>query len=539
MTPRATYRVQLRPGWGFDEAAELVPYVEALGVSHLYVSPVLQAAPGSTHGYDVVDPTRVSAELGGSGGFAKLCHALSERGLGLVLDVVPNHMAVGSEHNRWWWDVLENGPSSQYADYFDVEWVPPDVRSDNRILLPILGDQYGRVLEAGELAVAREEQGFVIRYHDHTLPVAPRSLGGILSSAAERASSDELGFVAAAFLALPLPTATDRVSTRRRHRDKEVLARQLGRLLHDDEAIAGAVDTTLAETNADPDALDAFLQQQNYRLAFWRTAGRELGYRRFFDINGLAGIRADDEAVFADTHPLIVDWARRGLVSGLRVDHPDGIRDPEAYLRRLRDAVGPDTWIVVEKILHRGEELSESWPVQGTTGYDFAALVGGLFVDAAAEQAFTELYTELTGEPTDLADVVRDKKHLVMRDMLGSEVNRVTELMLDVCERHRRHRDYTRDELRAALRELVACFPVYRSYVRAEAGTLTDQDRRWITEAIATARQNRPELDPELFAFLEDLMLLRVRGEVESDFVMRLQQVTGAVMAKGVEDTAF
>ena len=539
MIPRATYRVQLRPGWGFDEAAELAEYLRALGVSHLYSSPILQAMPGSEHGYDVVDPTRVRDELGGAGGFAKLCRALSERGLGQVLDVVPNHMAIGSAHNQWWWDVLENGPSSQYADYFDVEWVPPDVRSDNRVLLPILGDHYGRVLEAGELRIVRDEGRLVLRYFDHVFPLAPRSIAGVVTRAADRVRSDELAFVADALDALPLPTATDRVSRRRRHRDKEVLARHLARLVSEDEAIADALDAVIEETNGDPDALDVLMSHQNYRLAFWRTAGRELGYRRFFDINGLAGINVDDEAVFNDTHALVVDWVRRGLLDGLRIDHPDGIRDPETYLRRLRDAVGNETWIVVEKILHAGETLPESWPVQGTTGYDFLALCGGLFVDPRGEAPLTELYAELTGESIDYTAIVRDKKHLVMRDTLGSEVNRLTELTLDVCEGHRRHRDYTRDEVRAALREVIACFPVYRSYVRAEAGQVTEQDRARVSEAIAAARENRPEIDPELFAFLEDILLLRVRGDSETDVLMRFQQVTGAVMAKGAEDTAF
>ncbi len=539
MIPRGTYRLQLRPGFGFAEAAASCDYLAALGVSHLYSSPVLQAAPGSTHGYDVVDPTHLSRELGGAGGFAELCHALAAHRLGQVLDVVPNHMAIGSERNRWWWDVLENGPASQYASYFDVEWVPPAFHGDNRILLPILGDHYGRVLEAGELSLAREGGKLVLRYHDHELPIAPRSLGGPLGRAAERSGSDDLAFVADHLGALPLPTATDRESTRRRHRDKEVLGRQLEWLLATDEEVAAAVDEVIEETNRDVEALDALVQQQNYRLAFWRTAGRELGYRRFFDIDSLAGVRVDDEVVFADTHALVLEQVRSGCVDGLRIDHPDGIRDPELYLRRLRDAVGPDTWIVVEKILQAGEHLPESWPVEGTTGYDFLDLAGGLFVDPAGEEPLTRFYAELTGEPTDWAEIVRDKKHVVMRDTLGSEVNRVTELMLDVCERHRRHRDYTRDELRAALREVIACFPVYRSYVRAEAGELGEQDRRHVREAVGRAREHRPDLDPELFAFLEDVLLLRVRGEAESDLVMRLQQVTGAVMAKGAEDTAF
>ncbi|MES1242602.1 MAG: malto-oligosyltrehalose synthase [Acidobacteriota bacterium] len=540
--PRATYRVQLRPGFGFDEAAALAPYLAALGVSHLYCSPYLQAARGSAHGYDVTDPTRVNEELGGAEGHERLCRALAEHGLGQVLDVVPNHMAIdpkkGEPGNLWWWDVLENGPSSRYAAYFDVDWDPPQERFRNLVVLPILGDHYGRVLEAGELKLVRRGGGFEIHYFDHRMPVSPRSLDSLLAEAAGRCDSTELAFLADALGRLPVATATDRESVARRHRDKEVVRRRLARLFEEQPEVARAVDAVVEETGADPDRLDALLARQNYRPAFWRTAGRELDYRRFFDVHSLAGLRTEDERVFADTHALILDLVRRGVLDGLRIDHPDGLLDPEQYFRRLREAA-PEAWIVVEKILEPGERLPVSWPVDGTTGYDFLNLAGGLFVDPEGERPLTDLYAELTGSSRDWPELVHEKKHLVLDQLLAAEVNRVAEIFLQVCERHRRHRDYLRHELREAIREVAACFPVYRSYVRAEAGEVGEEDAEPIRTAIEAARSRRPDLPADLFDFFRALLLLEIRGPVESELVMRFQQLTGPVMAKGVEDTAF
>ncbi|HEX9944490.1 MAG TPA: malto-oligosyltrehalose synthase [Thermoanaerobaculia bacterium] len=537
-TPLATYRVQLRPGFGFDQAAAIADYLAGLGISHLYSSPYLQAAKGSAHGYDVIDPGRVNEELGGEEAHIRFCRRLSEHGLGQVLDIVPNHMAITERRNVWWWDVLENGPSSRYAWYFDVDWHPPQARLHNTVLLPILGDHYGRVLEAGELKLVRRAGKFEIHYHEHRMPVAPRSLDTLTDEAARRCGSPDLAFLADAFGGLPLATATDRESVARRHRDKEVLAGQLARLCAERPEVAAAVDAVVEEVNADPDRLDELLSRQNYRPAFWRTAGQELGYRHFFDINTLVGLRAEDERVFADTHVRVLQWLQEGMLDGVRVDHPDGLRDPQAYFERLR-AAAPDAWIVVEKVLAPGEPLRGSWPVDGTTGYDFLNLAGGLFVDRAGERPLTDLYAELTGENPEWAELMREKKLLVLSELLASDVNRLAEVFLQVCERHRRHRDYTRFELRQALREVVACFPVYRSYVRAEAGEVSAEDERCIGEAIERARAHRPDLAPDLLDFFRDLLLLRIRGEVESELVMRFQQLTGPAMAKGVEDTAF
>ena len=536
--PSATYRLQLRPGFGFDEAAAVVPYLAELGVSHVYCSPYLQAAAGSTHGYDVVDHSRVNDELGGAEAHARFVAALRAHGLGQVLDIVPNHMAITGSANEWWWDVLENGPSSVYASFFDVDWDPPETKLRHTVLLPILGDHYGRVLEAGELALERDGGSFIVRYHEHTAPVAPRSLDDLLAAAAARSDSDELASIATACGRLPHSTATDRASVQERHRDKEVLRARLDRLFEEQPTVATAVEEVVAEVNRDPDALDALLERQNYRLAYWRTAGRELDYRRFFDITTLVGLRVEDEQVFAETHDLVLQWVTEGAVDGLRIDHPDGLRDPEGYLRRLRSRA-PDAWIVVEKILEPGERLPRTWPVAGTTGYDFLNQLTWLFVDPEGEAPLTQLYAEVTGMPTDYGAVTYEKKRQVLRDVLGADLNRLTALFVDVCERNRRYRDYSRHELHEALREVVACFPVYRTYGRADDRFISEDDVVCIHRAVADAKERRDDLDHDLLDFLGAILMLRVDGDDAAELAMRVQQLTGPAMAKGVEDTAF
>ncbi|HEV3459090.1 MAG TPA: malto-oligosyltrehalose synthase [Thermoanaerobaculia bacterium] len=537
----STYRVQLRAEFDFDAAAAIADYLAALGVSHLYCSPYLQAAAGSTHGYDVVDPTRVSAELGGEAGHARLCQALAGEGLGQVLDVVPNHMAITGPANRWWWDVLENGPASRYAAYFDVDWEPREERWRNMVLLPILADHFGRVLEAGELRLARDGGRFEVSYREHRMPVAPRSLDEPLRAAAARCGSAELAFLAGALGALPEATLDDRdgvARLARRHRDKEVLADLLSRLAGERPEVAAAIDREIAEINGDPDRLDRLLGRQSYRLTWWRLAGRELDYRRFFDVQTLVGLRVEDERVFADTHARVLDWVSRGLVDGLRVDHPDGLYDPAEYCRRLR-AAAPEAWLIVEKILRWDERLPADWPVEGTTGYDFLNSAGGLFVDPAGEGALSGLYAAMTGGSLDWPETARACKLQVLDELLAADVNRLGELLLAVCEQHRRHRDHSRHDLRTALREVAAGLAVYRTYVRAEAGQAGEEDRARIEAAVAAARRRRPELPADLFEFLAAVLLGKVRGGAAAELAMRFQQLTPPAMAKGVEDTAF
>ncbi len=478
--PRATYRVQLHSEFTFDDARAILPYLRDLGISHLFCSPVLQAAPGSTHGYDVVDHGRVSAELGGEDGWLRLTDAVRDIGMGIVLDVVPNHMAIG-EQNRWWWDVLTHGRASRYASYFDIEWDPPETRLADMILLPILPDHYGRVLEAGEITLEVRDGAPMVLAADHAFPIDPASL----------------------------PVASD-----------------------------GSLEATVASLNADVEALDALLDRQHYRLAFWRAASRDLGYRRFFDIDSLIGLRMEDQRVFAETHELPLRWLTEGRIDGLRIDHPDGMRDPAGYFERLR-AAAPDAWLVAEKILEPHERLPADWPVDGTTGYGFANLATGFHVSPDAEAPMTELWSTLADAGPAWDDVVQQARGEVLSTVLGSDVNRLTDLFVAVCEENRRYRDFTRHELHHALREVAASLPVYRTYVRAADHHVAASDAALISETVAAAAARRPDLDPELFDVLGAILRLELDGPLAGELAMRFQQLTPAAMAKGVEDTSF
>jgi (1->4)-alpha-D-glucan 1-alpha-D-glucosylmutase len=536
--PRATYRIQLNPEFGFDAAAEIIPYLARLGISHLYCSPYLQAAPASTHGYDVVDYHHVSEELGGSRGHERMCAALRENGMNQILDIVPNHMAITGRENPWWWDVLENGPASRYSVYFDVDWEPPEARLRNMVLLPVLADHYGRVLDAGQIKLVRDGADFMFCYFDRTFPVAPRSLDILLAQAAQRAGSDEVGFIADSLNALPISTTTDPEALRRRYRDIGVLKSNIQRLIRSSAKIAAAIDEAVTSINEDPDLLHATLERQNYRLAFWRAAGRDLGYRRFFDINNMIGLRMENEQVFNDTHSVVLGWLQQEILDGVRVDHIDGLRDPLMYLKRIAGRA-PRAWVVVEKILQRGEHLPESWPIEGTTGYDFLNLVGGLFVDPAGEVPLTRLYVEFTGISTDYPAMARECKEFVARNILGSELNRLTELFVELCENDRRHRDYTRHELHEALVAVVARFSVYRTYFSEDLANVNSEDVTRLNQAIDAAKADCQDLDPQLFDFLRQILMLKIQGTLQTEFALSFQQFTGPVMAKSLEDTAF
>ncbi len=536
--PIATYRLQLHAEFGFDAAASIADYLYKLGVSHVYSSPYLQAAPGSKHGYDVVDHHRVNEELGGSDAHERFSKRLGECGLGQVLDIVPNHMAISGRNNRLWWDVWENGPASRYAPYFDINWHSRDEKLRNKLLIPVLGDHYGRVLSRGEIQLKRRGGDFFVQYFENEFPLSPRSLPPILSSAAEATGSEYLAFLADSLAGLPGPTLTDAFSKTARHRDKSIVGKLLEKLFSDTPFIAEAVDAALSHINKDSEQLDAVLEQQNYLLAFWQTSKQELPYRRFFDVNSLVALCSENPQVFADTHALILRWLKEGVLDGIRIDHPDGLRDPKFYFERLR-AEAPAVWITAEKILEPGERLRADWPIDGTTGYDYLNEAGGLFVNRGNEEQFNQIYAEFTHEPTDYPAVCRDKKHRVLRDLLGSDVNRLTNLLTEICENHRDQRDYTRHDVLRAVRELVACFSVYRTYIVPARNEITAEDERYTHEAIECAKKNRSEIDPGLFDFIGDLLLLRVGGLLESEFVMRFQQFCGPAMAKGVEDTAF
>ena len=530
--PRATYRLQLGPTLDFDGAAELVDHVAALGVSHLYLSPILQAGPGSTHGYDVADPTKISDDLGGADGLRRLANAAAAVGLGLVVDIVPNHLAARPE-NPWWWDVLEHGPASVHAAVFDIDWDPPDSKLRNRVLVPVLGDHLGRVLQRGEIHLVRQGPDVEIRYAEHRLPLAPRSLAPLLEAAATIVGSDLARFVADSLGELPEPSDASR--WRRRRRDHAVLRSLLEESLERDLELAAALDDQLRAIEIDPTQMADLLDHQNHRLAFWRTGDHDLDYRRFFDIDQLVGVRVENPAVFEVTHRVVLDLVEEGVIDGLRIDHPDGLRDPATYLERLQEATGR-RWCVVEKILEPGEELRD-WPVAGTTGYDFARLAMGVLIDPAAEQAFDRLNVELTGDEQTWAAKTLEAKREMLVGGLAADVGRLVKLFGRVCEATPEFRDYTRPELHDAVVAVVAGHDVYRTYRQPE-GNAGPEDRAVIDAAIERAREAEPDIDPDLLGFLGRILAGGHRTGPADELGIRVQQLTGATMAKGVEDTA-
>jgi (1->4)-alpha-D-glucan 1-alpha-D-glucosylmutase len=595
--PASTYRLQLHRGFGFDAAAAVVPYLHALGISDLFLSPILAATPGSTHGYDVVDHGRINPELGGEEGFARLAAACAAREMGILLDFVPNHMGIGPQ-NTWWMDLLENGPSSVHAAAFDVDWTPLKAELGHRVLVPILGDQFGRVLEAGQLKLVRDGGALLIRYWEHVFPVAPRSVPLVLrhrlDTLKERLGPadvhvQELESICTSLDKLAPRTDTAPELVEERAREKEVAKRRLAALCEASEAARDFVDENVEIFNGavgDPrsfDLLARLLDAQAYRLAFWRVAGEEINYRRFFDVNGLAAIRMEEPAVFAEAHRLVLGLLREGKASGLRIDHPDGLYAPPAYFRRLQasylleqvrrlaaDRGAPldagtealllerlfaeldagrlpprPLYVVVEKVLVAPERMPEGWDVDGTTGYEFLAAVNGLFVDAGAERTFDTLHGRMAGGREDWREVVAEKKRLVMSSSMASEVNMLAHRLSRIAETDRRTRDFTLNELTRALVEYVSLFPVYRTYV-TRRGEVTDRDRAVVEATIARARRRTPVLDPSLFEFLREVILQRYPDGLSDagrqewlEFTLKLQQVTGAVMAKAVEDTAF
>jgi (1->4)-alpha-D-glucan 1-alpha-D-glucosylmutase len=599
--PSSTYRLQLTPQFGFRAAADVVPYLHELGISDLYLSPILPSARGSSHGYDVVAHDRLRDELGGAAGFAALADAVRAHGMGILVDFVPNHMGIGPE-NEWWIDVLENGPSSVYAPYFDVDWRPVKDELENKILVPLLGDQYGAVLERGELQLQRDEGAFSLAYFEHRLPISPRTVPRILLHDIDALTTElgegdlhlqELLSIITALEKLAPRSEPDPEKIAERAREKEVAKRRLASLFDASPRLRAHVDAAVAALNGRPgeprsfDRLDALLDAQAWRLAYWRVAGEEINYRRFFDIDSLAAIRMEDERVFAATHRLIFSLVRSGAVTGLRIDHPDGLYAPTAYFRTLQEAflveqaralwqvdgggereldeILPELrarvaeahragtlparpfYVVVEKILEGRERMPASWCVDGTTGYDFLGCVNGLYVDGAARLAFDDLYARFTGAPHDFRRLVYEKKKMLMASSMASELNVLAHRLNRISEGDRRTRDFTLAALGGALEEYVANLPIYRTYVEgSEPADVDERDRQYIETTLARAQRRSLNLNPSLFRFLRDILLLRHHADrplIERgaliEFVRKLQQVTGAITAKAIEDTAF
>lgn len=570
--PRATYRLQFHAGFRFRDAIAIVPYLAELGISHVYCSPYLRARAGSKHGYDIVDHQTINPEIGTREDLEEFVACLHRHGMGQVIDVVPNHMGIMGAENAWWLDVLENGQGSAYAEFFDIDWHPADPDLANKVLVPVLGDHYGAVLSRGELRLAFEPAAGTLRIHcfDHQFPVDPREYPRILdqvlasvSPAAELVESiAELQALSSSFKDLEHRDSVSKEGIEARRVAKQDLQRRLAAVTGAHAALGEAMEAVVASFNgragdaASFDQLHELLEAQAYRLAYWRVASDEINYRRFFDINELAALRMENEPVFEATHKLVFELVSAGMVDAVRIDHPDGLFDPAAYFQRLQDRLrllmpspvsdGGGTgdeplYVSVEKIIAPFEAMPESWAVSGTTGYRFANVVNGLFVDCAAEGRFTRIYQAFVGDVASFADVAQRSKSLILRDALASELTVLTNRLLRIARADRQTRDFTFNTLRRALTEVIAAFPVYRTYI---ADAMSPEDRRYIEWAIGRARKASRSVDTGIFDFIRAVLLGDMKGDPgladeANYFARKFQQLTAPVMAKGVEDTSF
>ncbi|HZV47382.1 MAG TPA: malto-oligosyltrehalose synthase [Thermodesulfovibrionales bacterium] len=609
--PVSTYRLQFNQYFRFTDAKTVVPYLHELGISDVYASPYFKAREGSLHGYDIVDPNVLNPEIGTEEEYHAFISELRTYKMGQMLDIVPNHMCIQSKDNAWWMNILENGRSSIYAEYFDIDWNPVKKELKNKVLLPILGDHYGRVLESQELRLEFREGTFLITYHDHVLPVRPKTYGMILirnievlktELREERPDLEELLSILTAFKNLPAHTVRDMQKIQERNRKKEVIKQRLWELCKKSQDIRDFIDKNLIVfngTKGDPksfELLDSLLNEQVYRLSFWRVAAEEINYRRFFDINDYAAIRMENRIVFQSWHRRVFALIRKGYVTGLRVDHPDGLHNPLEYFQRLQrncflqlrlsylkgvqnsipedllenvkdeipsfddtdsalqDIAGtydeiqlsdPDYkpfYIVGEKILIKDERMPKDWPIFSTTGYVFLNTLNGIFIRAENAKSITDIYERFTKMRVNFQDIVYEKKKLIMEVAMSSEINTLGHHLNKLSEKNRHTRDFTLKSLTAVIIEVVAFFPVYRTYITQ--GDVDDWDQRYIEFAVSKAKRKNTAISGSIFDFLKDILLLHYPEYFEEsdkrewiDFVMRFQQLTGPVMAKGIEDT--
>ena len=592
--PRATYRIQFSPAFTFKDAEELIPYLDHLGISTLYASPIFKPRQGSLHGYDVVDYNALNPMLGTEEEFRRLCSALQEKSMSLLLDIVPNHMGVSTD-NEWWTDVLKHGPSSIYARYFDIDWKPRNRNLDNKILLPILHSHYGEVLEEGHLSVVYWHGDFYLHYFENQFPMTPESYVHILDHVYDSLPDDlkeaeawikmEVASVRHSLKFLPDYWLTDSESISIRRREQHIIRSRILGLFDKSELFRSTLQFTLSIINGTKgiassfNILDIILSEQPYHLAFWQVASDEINYRRFFDINDMAAIRTEDLQVFADTHRLTFKLLAEGLISGLRIDHPDGLWDPERYFWRLQsgyiDAVAQHRfkdnpteatalaeqlntqlekgnnhpewplYVIGEKILSDSEPLPETWAIQGTTGYDFMYAVNNLFIDSSTEDFFNQLYAAFTGEYLDFEELTDFTKKLIMNQSLTSEIAALTTKLARIVEKNRRFRGFTQNSLALVLSEFMASMDIYRTYITGPSH-VSSRDKKYIEAAMRRAKMNNPLVPESVFDFVQDVLLMKNFNLFDAsyqsdlkDFIMKFQQITGPVMAKSVEDTAF
>jgi (1->4)-alpha-D-glucan 1-alpha-D-glucosylmutase len=563
--PTATYRLQLNRDFTFRDAAGIVPYLSTLGMSHCYVSPYLRSRPGSMHGYDIIDHNALNPDIGTREDYEYFVAELQRHGVGQILDIVPNHMGVMGSDNVWWLDVLENGEASQYADFFDIDWDPVKDELQGKVLIPILADQYGNELEKAQLRLVFDaDRGeFSIFYHSNRFPVDPAEYPRLLAFRIEHlqetlgaAHEDllELQSISTGFSHLPGRRGLSPEQRAERTREKDVQKRRLaalcGRSIEAREFVTANVAAFNGSAN-DPhsfDALHELIKAQAYRLAQWRVAADDINYRRFFDINDLAALRMENESVFENTHRFILELANQGKINGFRIDHPDGLYDPLGYLQRLQNGLNDPGnkpfYVVVEKILTGNERLSKDWPVNGTTGYDFANLINGLFIDQNATEKMARIYRTFSGRSLSFSELDYTCRKLILKVVLASELNVLANLLSRIALADRHTCDFTLNSLRSALSEVIANFPVYRTYVRS--AEISEEDRRSITRAVDLAQKRSTAADLSVFGFIRHILLIETGGHEPGwytrailRFAMKFQQVTAAVMAKGLEDTAF
>jgi (1->4)-alpha-D-glucan 1-alpha-D-glucosylmutase len=570
--PRATYRLQLNRDFTFAQATAIVPYLAALGISHCYISPCLKARPGSMHGYDIVDHNSLNPEIGSQEDFDRFVDALHANSMGLILDIVPNHMGVMGSDNAWWLDVLENGESSIYAGFFDIDWHPLKDELDGKVLIPVLHDHYGAVLESGELKLVFDSTRgeFNISYHEHRFPVDPREYPRILQRCSDvltgklgdhNADLLEFQSLITAFSHLPgrQDVSSDHIAER--NRDKEIHKHRLAELCARSPEIAGCITPVVESMNGHPtdpasfEELHELIKAQAFRLANWRVASDDINYRRFFDTNDLAGIRVENEAVFQATHGFVLKLIADGKVDGLRIDHPDGLYNPGQYFERLKSEIAKAAndysstersprYVVIEKILTGSERLPVKWPVCGTTGYDFASLVNGLSVKPETAKRLESFYRNFIDDELNVDDLAYRSRKLIIRIALASELNVLANQLCRIALSKRRTCDFTLNSLRDALTEVLSSFPVYRTYL-SSCG-ISEKDALYIRIAVASAKRRSPAGDSSIFDFVGDVLSTRIVENQDPDyrnavttFAMRFQQFTAPVMAKGLEDTAF
>ena len=585
--PTATYRLQLHKGFPIPEAHKLVDYLDKLGISHYYLSPISQSRPGSMHGYDVISHSTLNPELGTQEDLEQLSADLRKREMGIIMDLVPNHMGIG-KHNPWWMDVLEHGPASEYGEYFDIDWSPVKDELVGKVLLPVLGEPYGKVLTNGQLKVSFDKTTgkFTVNYYENEFPVNPKSYALILGLRLD-VLNDRLGnknmdvmrylSIVDALSSLPDGMNLSQEDKSRRLREMKVSIDRLAELCGQNEYILEFIEQNLKEFDCTEDdrasckRLHELLEQQSYRLAFWRVAAHEINYRRFFDINELAGVRVEDPRAFTDMHALVFKLIKDGVVQGLRIDHPDGLYDPAGYFLKLQEEaltrLNPDSenflpgqkrfqrqeeypiYLLGEKILAPFERMEDDWVIHGTTGYDFMTAANGVLVDEKNARVFSDFYAMVSNETESYREQAYRCKHLIMQTSLASELNVLAHHLSQIAESNWMYRDFTLNSLRHALSEVVAFFPVYRTYVKE--GTVSNVARDYVVRAVRLAKRNNRTVHPGIFDFIHHVLTLRLADELDGypgqekfqqdvlNFAMKFQQFTGPVMAKSLEDTLF